>query len=79
MWKIIKLWITPVLSPMYLLVAGAFGVFLTIVKRLEIKSQKIEILENEVERARRIQDVETNTTRDDALERLRKSGNVRDD
>lgn len=42
------------------------------------KDLKIEQLEADVEAAKRLQNVKENTTRDAALERLRKHGKVRD-
>ena len=79
MWTLLKTWITPVLSPMYALVAGAFGVFLIVVKRLGKKTEENKMLKEEVKRAERIQDVKINTDRDAAIERLRRDGKVRDD
>ncbi len=79
MWTLFKAWITPVLSPMYALVAGAFGVFLIVVKRLGKKTEENKMLKEEVKRAERIQDVKINTDRDAAIARLRRDGKVRDD
>ncbi len=76
-------WITPVLSPMWLLVVGAFGVLVIAVKLLGKRVQSLKTqnksLEGEVQRAERIQDVEINTDRDAAIERLRRDGKVRQD
>lgn len=79
MWSLLKVWITPVLSPIYVLAAGAFGVFLMLVKRMEKKTQENTMLKEEVKRAERIQNVKENTDRDAALDRLRRDGKVRDD
>ena len=43
------------------------------------KSDKIKDLEAEVDANERLRNVKTNTDRDAALERLRKSGHVRED
>ena len=76
-------WITPASIQIWLLVAGAFGALVLVVKetlrRLSKEKQKNQSLETEVQRAERIQNVKTTTTRDDALERLRKSNDVRPD
>ena len=79
MWSLLKVWITPVLSPIYVLAAGAFGVFLIVVKRLGKKTEENKMLKEEVKRAERIQDVKINTDRDAAIARLRRDGKVRDD
>lgn len=42
------------------------------------KEQQIEQLESDLEAAKRLQNAKVNTTRDAALERLRKLGKVRD-
>ena len=76
-------WITPASIQIWLLVAGAFGALVLVVKetlrRLSREKQMNQSLETEVQRAERIQNVKTTTTRDDALERLRKSNDVRPD
>lgn len=76
-------WITPVLTQIWLLVAGAFGVLLLVVKgqRGKIEKQKLDNrnLEAEVQKAERLQNVEINTDRDAALSRLREHGSVRKD
>lgn len=72
-----------VLSQMWLLVVGAFGVLALAVKlmgrRVSGLKTKNKTLEEEVQRAERIQDVKTTTTRDDAIERLRRNGDLRQD
>ena len=82
MWWINKC-LSLVLSQTWLLVGGAFGVLLLVVKgmgkRVSSLKTKNESLEQEVQRAERIQNVKTTTTRDDALERLRSAGSVRKD
>jgi len=76
-------WITPVLTQVWLLVAGAFGVLLLVAKaqKSKIEKQKLDNrnLEAEVQKAERLQDVKINTDRDAALERLREHGSVRKD
>jgi ribosomal protein L21 len=76
-------WIIPASTQIWLLVAGAFGVLLLVVKGQsnKIGKQKLEKknLESEVQKAERLQNVQINTDRDAALERLRKHGNVRKD
>lgn len=58
-------------------VAKLFAVYLKGRKDGEIKA-KIDQLEAEVQAAKRLQNVKITTTRDAALERLRKLGKVRD-
>lgn len=81
--KIFLKWITPALSPMWTLVVGVFGVLVIAVKllanSLKKEKNKNEKLESEVQRAERIQNVEINSNRTDALERLRRDGKVRQD
>lgn len=76
-------WISTVLSQMWLLVAGAFGALVIVVKWMGKRNSTLKTknnsLEAEVKRAERIQNVKTTTTRDDALDRLRMRGSVRDD
>lgn len=76
-------WISPVLSQMWLLVVGAFGALVIVVKwmgkRNSILKTKNNSLEAEVKKAERINNVKTTTTRDAALDRLRMRGSVRDD
>lgn len=81
MLKLVLKWIHLVSSQMWLLVAGVFGAFLIVVREKKITKQKVENkqLEQELEKAERIQNVEINRDRDAALERLRKHGNVRKD
>lgn len=78
-----KSWILPASSQIWLLVAGAFGVLALVVKTMAgtIGRQKMKnkTLEAEVKKAERIQNVEVNTNRDDALDRLSKHGSVRKD
>lgn len=73
-------WITPVWSRMWLLVAGAFGVFLLYAKgrQDQKKYQKLEELQEDLETVKRIQNVKVNTDRDAAAERLRQGGHLRD-
>lgn len=63
--------------------AGVFGALVLVVKetlrRLAKEKQKNQSLETEVQRAERIQNVKTTTTRDDALARLSKHNDVRPD
>ncbi len=79
MWILSK-WIVPALSRMWLPVVGAFGVFLIYAKgkRDQKQSQEVEELQDDLETIKRIQNVKTSTTRDAALERLRKHGDLRD-
>lgn len=76
-------WITPASIQIWFLVAGAFGVLVLVVKMLlmylRLVKKDNKALESEVKRAERIQNVEINTNRDDALERLRKHKSVRPD
>ena len=76
-------WISPVLSQMWLLVVGAFGALVIVVKWMGKRNSTLKTknnsLEAEVKRAERINNVKTTTTRDDALDRLRMRGSVRDD
>ena len=76
-------WITPASTQIWLLVAGAFGVLVLVVKlmgkRVSSLKTKNKTLETEVQRAERIQNVKTTTTRDDAAERLRRNGDLRQD
>jgi len=64
-------------------VAGAFGVLVLVVKlmgrRITSLKTQTKTLETEVKRAERIQNVETTTTRGDAIERLRSNGDLRQD
>ena len=72
-----------VLSQTWLLVVGAFGVLALVVKlmgkRITSLKTQTKTLETEVKRAERIQNVETTTTRNDAIERLRSNGDLRQD
>ena len=76
-------WITPASTQIWLLVAGAFGVLVLVVKMLlmylRLVKKENKALNEEVKRAERIQNVKVNRTRDDALERLRKHKSVRPD
>ena len=76
-------WITPASIQIWLLVAGAFGVLVLVVKMLlmylRLVKRENKALESEVKRAERIQNVEINTNRDDSLRRLRKHKSVRPD
>lgn len=81
--KWLSKWVNLALSQMWLLVAGAFGVLVLVVKlmgkRVSSLKTKNRTLETEVQRAERIQNVKTTTTRDDAVERLRRNGDLRQD
>ena len=81
--KWLSKWINLALSQMWLLVAGAFGVLVLVVKMLlmylRLVKKENKALNEEVKRAERIQNVEINTNRDDALKRLRKHKSVRPD
>ena len=76
-------WITPVSTQIWLLVGTAFGALLLVVKAMgnKISKQKVQNqnLEAEVKKAERLQNVQINTDRDAALDRLRKHGEVRKD
>jgi uncharacterized membrane protein len=76
-------WITPASIQIWLLVAGAFGVLVLVVKMLlmylRLVKKENKALNEEVKRAERIQNVKINRTRDDALERLHKHKSVRPD
>ena len=58
-------------------IAKLFVVYLKGKKDAEVQI-KLENLESELQAAKRLQNVKINTTRDAALERLRKHGKVRD-
>ena len=79
--KWLSKWINLALSQMWLLVAGAFGVLVIVVKwmvkRNSTLKKKNQTLETEVQRAERIQDVQINVDRDASLERLHSRGSVR--
>jgi len=81
--SLISKWIIPASTQIWLLVAGAFGVLLLIVKGQsnKIGKQKLENknLEAEVQKAERLQDVQINTDRDAALGRLSEHGSIRKD
>ena len=81
--KLLSKWVNLALSQMWFLVAGAFGVLVLVVKlmgkRVSSLKAKNKTLETEVQRAERIQNVKTTTTRDDAVERLRRNGDLRQD
>ena len=81
--KWLSKWVNLALSQMWLLVAGAFGVLVLVVKlmgkRVSSLKTKNKTLETEVKRAERIQNVKTTTTRDDAVLRLRRNGDLRQD
>ena len=76
-------WITPASIQIWLLVAGAFGVLVLVVKMLlmylKLVKKENKALESEVKRAERIQNVPINTDRDSSLDRLRKHKSVRPD
>lgn len=74
-------WIIPVLSRIWLPVAGVFGVFLIYVKgkKDQKKDNKIEELQEDLETVKRIQNVKVNTDRNAALDRLSDGGHVRKD
>ncbi len=81
--KWLSKWMNLVLSQTWLLVAGAFGALVLVVKvmakRASSLKRKNTVLETEVQRAERIQDVKTTTTRDAAIKRLRSNGDLRED
>ena len=81
--SLISRWIIPASSQIWLLVAGAFGVLVLVVKemanKLSKEKMKNQSLESEVQKAERIQNVKTTATRDDAIERLSKHGDIRKD
>lgn len=86
MWLLKNLWnkwITPASIQIWLLVAGVFGVLVIVVKEtmkaLWKTKRDNKDLKNELQRAKELNDVKINHTRDDALKRLRERGNVRDD
>lgn len=76
-------WITPASIQIWLLVAGAFGVLVIVVKMLlmylRLVKKENKALETEVKRAERIQNVKINRTRDDSLKRHRMRGTLRDE
>ena len=76
-------WITPASIQIWLLVAGAFGALVLVVKMLlmylRLVKKENKALESEVKRAERIQNVPINTDRDSSLDRLRKHKSVRPD
>lgn len=76
-------WITPASIQIWLLVAGAFGVLVLVVKMLlmylRLVKKENKALESEVKRVERIQNVKITRTKHDALERLRKHKSVRPD
>ena len=76
-------WITPASIQIWLLVAGAFGVLVLVVKMLlmylKLVKKENKALESEVKRAERIQNVPINTDRNSSLDRLRKHKSVRPD
>lgn len=74
-------WITPASIQIWLLVAGAFGVLVLVVKMLlmylKLVKKENKALESEVKRAERIQNVQINNTRDESLKRHRMRGTLR--
>ena len=74
-------WITPASIQIWLLVAGAFGVLVLVVKMLlmylKLVKKENKALESEVKRAERIQYVQINNTRDESLKRHRMRGTLR--
>lgn len=74
-------WITPASIQIWLLVAGAFGVLVLVVKMLlmylRLVKKENKALNEEVKRAERIQNVKVNRTRDESLERHRMHGTLR--
>lgn len=74
-------WITPASIQIWLLVAGAFGVLVLVVKMLlmylKLVKKENKALESEVKRAERIQNVTINNTRDESLKRHRMRGTLR--
>ncbi len=81
--NLLSKWIIPASTQIWLLVATAFGALLLVVKGQSKKIGRQEVekqnLEAEVQKAERLQNVEINTDRDAALERLRDHGSVRKD
>lgn len=79
--KWILKWIAPAWSQIALLAVGAFGVLAIYGKGKKDQKTKIEIqdLKNQVEAVERLNDVETSANRNKSLDRLRKSGRVRED
>lgn len=73
-------WITRVLSPIWFLVAGAFGALAIYAKGRQDLKNKIETktLEDKIEKLENLRNVEISTSKSDALDRLRKHGDVRD-
>jgi len=76
-------WITPASFQIWLLVAGVFGVLVIVVKEtmkaLWKAKRDNKDLKNELQRAKELNDVKINVTRDASTERLRKHGDLRDD
>ncbi len=76
-------WITPASIQIWLLVAGVFGVLVIVAKETMKALWKVKRdnkdLKNELQRAKELNDVKINHTRDDALKRLREHGDLRDD
>jgi len=71
-------WISPVLSQTWLLVVGAFGVLVMLVKSNQRKSDRLEETQEDLETMKRLRDVQINDSRDASLERLRANGDLRD-
>jgi hypothetical protein len=76
-------WITPASYQIWLLVAGVFGVLVIVAKGMMKALWKAKRdnkdLKNELQRAKELNDVKINVTRDDAIIRLRERGDLRDD
>ena len=76
-------WITPASIQIWLLVAGAFGVLVLVVKMLlmylKLVKKENKALNEEVKRAERIQNVRITQTRGEALKRLKSRDSIRDD
>lgn len=76
-------WITPASIQIWSLVAIVFGVLVLVakgtMKALWSAKRDNKELKNELKRAKELNDVKINHTRDDALKRLREHKSVRDD
>ncbi len=74
-------WLIKIPKELWLLFLGALGALALYRKGKTDKAKEIETeeLQEDLETVKRIQNVEINTDRDAALERLRKSGHVRKD
>lgn len=82
MLKVLSKWITPALSQTWLLVVGAFGVLVIVVKLLltylRLVKKDNKTLEAELKRVERIRNVKISNSRDESIKRLRMRGDLRD-